>query len=195
MAGGEPMTGQDDLEKESQRLEDVFFAKENAMLLAELRQKSGEEQRKKMLREVVKIGDEAFLTRLLTLGFQAQTAMTIAMIPLVFVAWADGKVDERERNAILAAARERGLTAEHISRGVLESALAHKPDPRLLALWKAYVTRLWGRFTANERWLMRKNLLGSAREVAEAAGGFLGLTSAISPEERRVLEEFEKLLD
>jgi hypothetical protein len=65
----------------------------------------------------------------------------------------------------------------------------------LLETWKTYVKRLWGRFTSEERWRMRENLLGSAREVAEAAGGFLGLTSKISAAERRVLEELEKMLD
>ena len=42
---------------------------------------------------------------------------------------------------------------------------------------------------------MREHVLQSAREVAEAAGGMLGLTSKISAAERKVLHEMERVLD
>src|SRR5262245_21953536 len=179
----------------SATLEDAFFSRENAELLADLRAKTGKEGRKDRLREVVKIKDEAFLNRLDTLGIEPQTVLAVVLIPLVFVAWADGKLDERERAAILEAARGRGIEGESAARKLLAGALEHPPNPRLLVLWKDFVKRLWGRFTADERWEMRKHVLHSAREVAEAAGGILGLTSKISAEERRVLEEMEKVLD
>jgi tellurite resistance protein len=189
------MTRETDLKKDAARLVEAFFAGENAGLLEELRRKTEEDERRKMLREVVKIQDEAFLSRLVALGLSPETALAIALIPLVFVAWADGRLDDREREAILEAARERGVTAGRIGRQLLKDGLARKPDPRLLSFWKTYVGRLWGCFTADERWQMRRNVLQSAREVAEAAGGILGLTSKISAEERRVLEDLEKMLD
>ena len=42
---------------------------------------------------------------------------------------------------------------------------------------------------------MRTHLLKSAREVAEATGGFLGLTSKVAEGERRVLAQLEAILD
>ena len=179
----------------SAMLEEAFFARENAALLAELRKKSSTESRRDRLREVVKIKDEAFLARLDTLGIEPQTVLAVVLVPLVFVAWADGKLDDREREAILAAARDRGVAAEQTARRLLASALEHRPDPKLLALWKTFAKRLWGRFTADERWQMRQHVLHSAREVAEAAGGMLGITSPISAAERKILEEMEKVLD
>ena len=190
------MEKQDDLGRwGSESLEDAFFSAENHALLAELRVKSGPAGRKDRLREVVKIKDDAFVTRLDTLGLEPQTILAVVLIPLVFVAWADGKLDEREKKAILAAARDRGVAAEETGRRLLASALEHPPDPKLLVLWKRFAKRLWGRFTADERWQMRKHVLHSAREVAEAAGGMLGITSRISAAERKVLEEMEKVLD
>jgi hypothetical protein len=53
---------------------------------------------------------------------------------------------------------------------------------------------VWNRFTSAEQWQMRQNLLGSAREVAEAAGGILGLLS-ISAGEKAVLQDLESVLD
>jgi hypothetical protein len=191
----ESMTRETDLKKDATRLEEAFFTGENAGLLEELRRKTEADERRRMLREVVKIRDEAFLNRLVGLGVSPQTALSLALTPLLFVAWADGKLDDREREAILKAARERGVAADRLGRKLLKDGLAHKPDPQLLSSWKAYVGRLWGCFTPDEAWKMRSNLLGSAREVAEAAGGILGLTSKISAEERRVLEDLEKILD
>jgi hypothetical protein len=179
----------------SSSLEEAFFTNENRALLLELRRKSGDADRKERLREVVKIKDDRFVSRLAALGVEPQTALAVVLVPLVFVAWADGELDERERSAILEAARERGVAGERTARRLLESALERPPDPKLLALWKTYVKRMWTCFTADERWEMRKHLLHSARDVADAAGGILGLTSRISAGERRVLVELESFLD
>ena len=40
---------------------------------------------------------------------------------------------------------------------------------------------------------MRESIVGKAREIAEAAGGFLGVLS-IYPQEKALLEEFERVL-
>jgi tellurite resistance protein len=189
------MTQGTDLGKDATRLEDTFFAGENAGVLEELRRRTDERERRAMLREVVRLKDEKFLNRLVALGVAPETALAVSLAPLVVVAWADGRLEDREREAILKAAEERGVTADRIARRLLTNALARQPDPRLLPLWKAYVGRLWGCFTADESWQMRSNVLRSAREVAEAAGGFLGLTSKISEQERRVIEEIEKFLE
>jgi hypothetical protein len=189
------MTRETDLKKDAARLEAAFFADRHGELLEELRRKTEDGERRRMLGAVVKIKDQAFLNRLAAIGFSPETALAITLIPLIVVAWADGKMDDREREAILQAARERGVAAERIGLQLLKDGLARQPDPKLFASWKAYVGRLWSYFTADERWQMRSNCLESVREVAEAAGGILGLTSKISAEERRVIEEIEKLLD
>jgi tellurite resistance protein len=189
------MTREDDLKRDSVRLEAAFFVGVDGKLLEELRKTSEQQQRLQELRDVVRVKDPAFLSRLDTLGVRPETALAVTLIPLVFVAWADGALDERERGAVLDAAKARGVAAERIAQQLLSSWLAKPPDPRLFLIWKTYVRRLWGCFTADERWQMRQNLLRSAREVAEAAGGFLGIASGLSAEERRVLEGIEKLLD
>jgi tellurite resistance protein len=49
-------------------------------------------------------------------------------------------------------------------------------------------------FTDDERRRMRERMLDWAVAVAESAGGFLGLTSKISPSERAVIKELENVL-
>lgn len=170
------------------------FGPEHATLLEHFRKKTGREARRDALREVVRIPDQAFLDRLLAMDIGPEKALTLRIVPLVFVAWADGAPDERERAAVLRAAAAQGLVAERVSRDLLAGWLARTPDPRLLEHWKREVGRVWNRFTTDEQLKMRHNLLGAAREVAEAAGSFLGLTSGISAAEKAVLSELERAL-
>jgi hypothetical protein len=48
---------------------------------------------------------------------------------------------------------------------------------------------LWPSLSSNERDEIRASALERARSVAEATGGFLGLTSRISPQEKAVLDD------
>jgi hypothetical protein len=174
-------------------LEEAFFARENARLLEQMRIKAERAERRELLRRVVAIDDDAFLDRLVTLGIGPERAMVLRLTPLVFVAWADGKIEPEEREAILRSATEQGIAAEAMASEVLGDWLERKPDPRILDMWKQYIQHIWGRFTAEERERMRHNLIAGTRAVAEAAGGFLGMKS-ISPAERKVLEELEEVV-
>jgi len=56
-----------------------------------------------------------------------------------------------------------------------------------------YTRGIWEQLTESEKVLMRESIVGKARDIAEAAGGFLGLAS-ITPQEAALLEELEKVL-
>ena len=53
---------------------------------------------------------------------------------------------------------------------------------------------IWGSLGEAERRAVHSRMIELARGVAEAAGGFLGLGSKVSPAERAVLEELERAL-
>jgi len=172
----------------------TMFGPEHAELLEHFKKKTGREAQREALREVVRIQDQAFLDRLLAMNIGPEKALALRIVPLVFMAWADGAPDEKEREAVLRAAAAQGLAAERVSRDLLAGWLAKEPDPRLLELWKSEIGRVWNRFTTDEQLKMRHNLLGTAREVAEAAGSFMGLTSGISAREKAVLRELERVV-
>jgi hypothetical protein len=60
--------------------------------------------------------------------------------------------------------------------------------------WKRHVRALWPSLSPKERDEIRASAIERARSVAEAAGGFLGLTSKISPKEKAVLDELARIL-
>jgi len=179
---------------DARSLEDAFFARENAKLLDEMRKKAEVQERRDALREVIKGADDALLDHLLALGVNAETALAMSMLPLVRVAWADGAIDAKEREALMKAVEERGMHPGTPGHELLNSWLEHKPSQAIQAAWEKYIQSLWPSLEPRERDELRERLLRLARGVAEAAGGFLGLGSKISPAEKSVLEEIEAAL-
>jgi hypothetical protein len=175
-------------------LEEAFFTKENARLLEQLRAEERKTERRQAMRDAISIKDEALVDHLLELGLGPETVYAVTLIPLAVVAWADGSIQPQERAAILKAAADKGLQPGTPAWQMLESWLSKRPEPKLVEAWKRYVQSLWPSLTAKEHDEIRAIGLDRARRVAEAAGGFLGLTSKISASEQAALDEMARLL-
>lgn len=184
----------DSLTSAARTLENAFFAEENARLLEDMREKARQAERRQALREVIKIDDEALVDHLLELGLGPETVLAVTLVPLAVVAWADGSIQPQERDAILKAAAEKGIEQGSLAWQMLESWLSARPDNRLIDAWQRYVRAIWPALSPDEHQEIRAMALDRARHVAEAAGGFLGLTSKISAAERTALDELERLL-
>ena len=72
---------------------------------------------------------------------------------------------------------------------LFERWLAAPPAAALLAVWKDYIGALSVWLNPEDRRALKTELLGRARAVAEAAGGFLGIVGRVSPPEANVLNE------
>jgi hypothetical protein len=178
------------LRKVGKALEESFFERENQKLLAKLREKAERDRKRATLRESLKIDDDAVLDHLVALDVSSETIVAFSLVPLVEVAWADGEVQPNEREAVLRAADERGVSGSAISRQLLENWLRRRPPNALLEVWRHYAKALLKELDEHERRMMRERVIGSARAVAEAAGGFLGIGS-ISAAEKAALEDLE----
>lgn len=181
-----------DLNPDAKSLEEEFFARENRRLLEEIRTKAARDERRRALREVLLTQDEAFIDHLLELEIGPETVLAVALIPLAVVAWADGKLDDRERDAIQRAAEQRNVKPGTPAHELLANWLQRQPGEGLMRTWKAYVRAVLPSLTTEERAAMRDSLIGSARQVAESAGGFLGM-SKVSTAERQVLDDLDSV--
>jgi hypothetical protein len=175
-----------------QALEESFFAKENAKLLEKLKSDKDKKAAKEALSEISGIISDEVLEKLCEIGIEADTWAAVSIAPLVEVAWADGKIESAEREAVLSAAAANGIEKSSPSYLLLESWLSRRPDGRLLEVWGAFIVRLCSELSDDERDAIKDQLLGRARSIAEAAGGFLGLGSKVSAEEEVVLAELSK---
>jgi len=181
------------LHSAAKALEDAFFARENARLLEQLRANAQKEERRQALRAVVQVQDEQLIDHLLELGLGPETVLAVTLVPLAMVAWADGAIQAKEREAILRAAAEKGIVPGSIAQQVLDSWLSQAPSAKLVDAWKLYTQTIWPSLTPHEREEIREVGLERARGVAEAAGGFLGL-GGVTAKERAVLDELAKVL-
>ncbi len=173
-------------------LEEAFFSKQNAKLVEKLRAEQEAVATKEALAQISGIESEDVLDRLAELGIDASVWAAISLVPLVEVAWADGKVEEAERQSILRAAEASGIDPDSASRALLASWLDQRGDGRLLEVWEAFITGLCADLGAVERNALRDQVVGRARDVAEAAGGFWGLGNKTSALEEAVLVRLSK---
>ena len=178
------------LRKSAKALENSFFAKENQKLRARLQEEAARQRRRELLAEALNLDDDNILDHLMDLDLSPEAIVAFSLVPLVEVAWADGQVQPKERDAILRAAEERGVTPDSVNHELLENWLRKRPDRKLLEVWRHYSTKLLNELDPGERSLMRERVLDNARRIAESAGGFLGLGS-ISEAEKAVLEDLE----
>jgi hypothetical protein len=173
-------------------LEEAFFAKQNEKVKQQLRAKHQGQARREALAAASGIRDEGVLDKLVALGLGAETLAALSLVPLVEVAWADGTIDAKERAAILAGIEKQGIAPASAAHELLEGWLSKRPDRQLLLAWKDYVKALAAGLDAGALGALRSDLIGRARAVAEAAGGFLGVGSKISKAEESVLRDLEQ---
>jgi hypothetical protein len=75
---------------------------------------------------------------------------------------------------------------------LLSRWLSTRPPPQLLATWTDYVRAISPAMSDGAKQQLKSNLLGRARQVADAAGGILNVGMRISPAEKDVLARLDK---
>jgi regulator of sigma D len=180
----------DTLQEAGQSLEDAFFLAQDRELIAQHKKLKKLKETKENLAKASGIANDAVLQKLVDLDIHPDVVASLGIVPLVEVAWADHEVHEKEKEAVLKAATQRGVCkkgdANHI---MLDRWLTHRPGPELMDAWVHYVQGLKGVLGKAEWKALGDELLDHARQVAEASGGFLGLTSGMSGDEKKMLEK------
>jgi hypothetical protein len=171
---------------------DVVFHEKDQEVRKVFRERLGKMERRDQLAQVSGIRDEAVLDRLIELEIGPETLAALEIVPLVFVAWADGQVQPEERETIIAAAKAAGIQPQDGHYPLLEHWLKRRPGADMLHAWKHYVNGLCRQLDSQEIEKLQHELLDRARKVAQAAGGFLGFGDKMSPAERSVLDELEQ---
>ena len=96
-------------------------------------------------------------------------------------------------SAVLRAADEQGLKADHTAYKLIEGWLARNPGPQLVAAWRGYVTALRANLTPAAYAAMRADILERTRKIMRAAGGYLGFAHSTA-QEKELLAKMEEIL-
>jgi len=183
-----------DLKDRGKALEEEFFKREEARKLAALKGKQERGELRTALAAASGMTDEQVLDHLIDAGITAETMTAVSLVPLVAVAWADGSIQEREREAILHSARGKGIEEGSPAYEMLAAWLQRKPGRDLVAAWESYIEALDAKLTGAQLDILKRQVLDRARDVATAAGGFLGV-GKISGQEEKVLERLAAAFD
>jgi hypothetical protein len=171
-------------------LEDAFFLEQDRLLLARKAELAKMAETKEALAAVSGIRDEAVLEALFKLNVRPETLAALSAVPLVEVVWADGEVDDREKQIVADFAQAHGMAEGGVARELLERWLTHRPPAGLLEAWQHYVEAICLQLAPEERRRLKDELLQYVRQAAEASGGFLGL-GKVSAEEKAVIAKLE----
>lgn len=130
------------------------------------------------------------------IGIREQDLRAVLLLPLVEVAWSDGRIQETERALILKVARSYGLVATPGAE-VLAGWLETPPSAETQALARQVVLALSTRFqgpTADLGAFVLDTVEAHCEAVARAAGGLFSIAFTIGEEERKALREIHEAL-
>lgn len=179
----------DDLHKRGKVLEDMFFKRQDDALLEKMKADMEAKENRAALATAAGLEDESTLDALLAIGVSPESLTSVSLIPLVAVAWADGKMEAKEKKAILDAAAQSGIESGSASFALLEGWLNEQPGDELLSSWKDYIGEIKSGLDEAAFQQLRSAVIGRAQAVAESAGGFLGLGNKISDVEQSVIAD------
>jgi hypothetical protein len=183
----------DSLTERGKELEEAFFRQMNQKLTDKLQAENKKKLDKEAISKLTGITSDELLEKLVGLKLGASTVAAFGLLPVVEVAWADGRVDAKEERAVMDASKQAGLTGA--AAEIVQEWLKEKPAKALFETWKNYIAAICEHLDADAKTLMKNEVVGRARTVAEASGGFLGLGSHVSKEEQAVLDKIAKAFE
>ncbi len=170
--------------------EELYFAQHEQDLRAEQRHQmtlaAKELEEKRKIAQSAGTDNVEVADRIIALGFDGDSARVFDLLPLVHVAWADGKVQRGERRAILEVLRGRGIEPGSDAFQTMESLLEEKPSDAFMRESLSVLREVTGGITDRTA-----TIVDLCIQVAASSGGFLGLKigAKIGPDERKQIEE------
>jgi hypothetical protein len=168
--------------------EDRYFQERDAEMRSALREqleaKANAMANKEKMATSVGVTDEQVVAEIEALGFDADTAPVLHLMPLVAVAWADGEVQDEERVVILKAAGSHGIEPGTPAGNMLASLLEKRPADVVLQQVLSVLQHMLA-----AKGMQPDSVLKACEDVAGACGGFFGFGSKISGDEAEVIEK------
>jgi tellurite resistance protein len=117
------------------------------------------------------------------MGFDADKARVFDLLPLVHVAWADGKVQASERRVILDILAQRGIESDSEAWLLIEALLEQRPSDTFLEETLTLLREVVGGSSVRAN-----NIVELCQKVAAAHGPLFGLFGTVSDDEQKLLQ-------
>lgn len=166
--------------------EDDYFFRRDQELLKKLRVTSAEDERHQAFELATGVSDPALLKELSDLGVSVASVAAMSLIPMVLVAWSDGKLDAKERAAVVKISGGKGISPGSPAHELLEHWLSVAPADDMPATWERYMKSIVPRLSDSGRETLKQEMLDHCRATAKAAGGVFGIGSISDAEENAI---------
>ena len=182
------MPDNDAISERGRSLEEDYFRRKDQELIDKMRRAAAADAARRDLSATTGLQDPALLEEIEKLGFTAETAGLLPLVPVLEVAWAEGGVTDAERALVLQLARSRGIAEGTPADRQLSSWLARRPDPQVFASATRLVRAMLASQGEEQAALEADDLVKHSERIAAASGGIFGMKK-ISADERALLEK------
>ncbi len=172
-------------------MEESFFAKREAELVAKLKQDEEIKKNKDALAQASGIKNQKVLDHLAQLGVSPSILANLLIVPLVEIAWSDGALSERKKKVVREEAARGGLIKEAVDQNLLETWLKERPSPKYWQAWGYYIEGLKEIMIPKELNDLKNELLSRAKKVAQASSGVIGLAIKFVSTEKDLIKKIE----
>ena len=165
-----------------------YFHKKEKRIIEKMRQRVLKAEQQQELAEFFMVEDAEILNDLQELGYSRDTIFLLYLVPIIHVAWIDGTVTEREREAVLQIARERGMEKDSSAESMLQDWLDNRPPDEFFEKTLRLIRNILQTRPKVVRLIRGQTLAHYCSVVANTSGGFLGF-GKISPAQRELIED------
>jgi len=133
------------------------------------------------------MNDVDLIAALARLGIDKENYRIITLLPLIQVAWADGRVQRAEKDIILRKAVQYQIPDS--GRKILDQLLQSKPPPEYFEQARAALLALVNRQGSGMEVDTQVTIIEMCENVARSAGGLFGVFDTVDERERVVIRE------
>ena len=184
----------DAFESRRSGFEAEYFHNKDAALVEKLRGVFQTNHDREELRRLTGITNNDVLDRLVAVQVKGEMLTAFKLLPLVEIAWADGRLDQHEADAVIDAAIKHGISPESEALKRIKEWLERGPNAEARKAWQMYAQELRKVLTPAELKTFREDLLHTAKQIAELSGGVLNMFFNLSQAEKAVLQNITEAL-
>jgi hypothetical protein len=168
--------------------ESEHFLEVTSSRRVELREKADESAgrlaKRRAIEQSAGTGDAGIVDRIEQLGFNGESIKVLDLLPLIHVAWADGRIQKSERALILSILEQRGIPPRSDASLFIEALLEARPSETFLAESLALLVDLAAKTGAN-----RDDIVDLCAKVAEAGGRLMSFGAKTTETERTLIRD------
>jgi hypothetical protein len=169
--------------------EDKYFLRKDHELISKLQRRLELEAELENYVEHHMAFNKDLLRDLLDLGFTRESLSLLYLIPVVYVAWAEGFVSERERKQVFRTAFEKGIDENSVAFVQLNKWLTERPGIEFFEKVLGIVQTLFHQLSPEEEEAKKRNLIADCFKVAVASGELSELWQHISEQKKEAINQ------